>query len=108
MTEKILQFPKDKIVRENMNNEYIEKMKTIGTKNFADALCDDIEQNILIELSNYGIDVEKDTFVKDFYYASSIYRATVYRALNIPHDLQKFIDEHVNISIMPEETEMQE
>jgi len=48
MTEKILQFPKDKIVRENMNNEYIEKMKTIGTKNFADALCDDIEQNILI------------------------------------------------------------
>ena len=77
MTENILQFPKSKIIRENMNIEYLEKMKETGIKNFADALCDDIEDNVLRELDGCGIDIEESKFIKDFYFSSKIGRAHV-------------------------------
>jgi hypothetical protein len=102
MTENILQFPKNKIIRENMNIEYLEKMKENGVKNFADALCSDIEDNVLRELDGCGIDIEQEDFIKDFYFATTVLKATVYRALEIEHDLHKFMDENVVVKMIDE------
>lgn len=102
MTENILQFPRNKIIRENMNIEYLEKMKETGIKNFADALCSDIEDNILRELDGCGIDIEAEKFIKDFYFLSTVFKATVYRGLELDHDLHKFMDENVVVKMLEE------
>lgn len=102
MTENILQFPKSKIIRENMNIEYLDKMKETGIKNFADAICDDIEDNVLRELDGCGIDIEAEKFIKDFYFSSTVLKATIYRTLGIDHDLHQFMDENVTIQIKDE------
>jgi hypothetical protein len=102
MTENILQFPKSKIIRENMNIEYLEKMKETGIKNFADALCDDIEDNVLRELDGCGLDIEAEKFIKDFYFSSTVLKATIYRSLGIEHDLHTFMEENVVVQLKEE------
>jgi hypothetical protein len=96
--ENILQFPKDKIFRERLpDSEQIKKMKEKGLQNFADYLSSDITDNILHDLGNYGIDIEEDSFLKDFYFATMILDAAIYRSLQIEHPMHEYINAHVEV-----------
>jgi hypothetical protein len=100
MTEpNIVQFPKDKIVRETVPDiEELNKVKEKSIMNFADGVVEDMSSNILFELGNYGIDIESEEFLKDFYFLVAIMSATIYRTLSVDHPLQSFMDEKVRIT----------
>lgn len=104
MDDNVLQFPKNKIVRENVIDiEVIEKYKEKGIQNFADKVIDDMVANILGDLENYGIEIDTEQFSKDFSLASDSLRATVYRSFGIEHSLHEFVDN--NIEIVPKEVD---
>jgi hypothetical protein len=94
MTEpNIVQFPKDKIVREALPDiEELNKVKEKSIKNFADTITEDISSNILFELDNYG-------FMKDFHFLVATMAATIYRTLSVEHPLHKFMSENVVITL---------
>lgn len=94
----IVEFPKSKIVREApVNVEIIEKAKEKAVTSFGDQVTDAVIDAALEVLDTYGIDVESDKFVKDFSLTADSLRATVYRALNLPHNLHEFIDTNVKM-----------
>ncbi len=95
---KVVEFPKNKIVREApINVEQIEKAKEKGLINFADSIVDDMIGNIYSELDNYGLDTEGENFDKDFSFAMDGLRACVFRALGIKHHLHEFLDANVTM-----------
>lgn len=100
----ILEFPKHKIFRERLPDiEEITKLKEKGLQKFADAVVADIVDNILEQLDNYGIDIEDEIFIKDFYFTTMILGASVYRSLNIEHFMHEYIDKNVQVLEKPEE-----
>lgn len=96
-TNNIVEFPKHKIVRDNVNNEELNKMKEKSLTNFADSLTQEITENMLMDFDNSGINIETETFIKDFHFLVGILTATIYRSMDLEHDLQEFIDERVRI-----------
>lgn len=99
MTDNILSFPQDKIVRHSpsFTEDMLSKMKEKGAQNFADMLVQEITTNILAELSGFGMDIEKDTFGKDFMFLTGVLSATIYRSMDLKHEFHQFIDESVDI-----------
>jgi hypothetical protein len=97
MTEpNVVQFPKSKIVRETIPDiEELNKVREKGIRNFADTLVADISSNILGDLDNYGINIDNDSFLKDFHFLVATMSAAVYRTLEVDHPLHKFMDENV-------------
>lgn len=94
----IVEFPKHKIIRDPIPDiEEIKKMKKKSVRNLADNLANEICDSLITDFDNYGIDTEKDSFVKDFVFLSSIVSATIYRTLEIDHELHEFIDTMVNV-----------
>jgi hypothetical protein len=97
---KVLEFPKDKIIRDNAPEaEEIKQAKTKGVKNFADSLIKEISENTMNDFDNYGIDTEKKSFGKDFHFFVEALSAAVYRTLNLEHPLHIFIDENVEMIV---------
>jgi hypothetical protein len=99
----IVQFPKDKIVRETLPDiEELNRVKEKSIKNFADTIIEDMSSNILFELGNYGIDTETEEFMKDFHFLVATMAATIYRTLSVDHPLHKFMEENVVITVTDE------
>lgn len=99
----ILEFPKNKIIREMPADiEVIEKAKEKAINTFADQIVDMTIENILEQFESYGIDTETKHFRKDISLTIDGLRATVYRAFGIPHHLHDFIDN--NVKMMNKET----
>lgn len=97
MTE-IIEFPRHKIVREvPINSEIIEQAREKGLVNFADAVADDILDNLMRDLENYGVEVEGPVFYKDMSLTADALRATIYRAFGIEHHLHDFIDNSIKV-----------
>ena len=101
----VVEFPKSKIVRDIPHNlEKIEEMKKNSLQNFADSICSNVSDTVIGELSEYGIDVTDDNFIRDFIFMNAILSAAIYRSVGLEHDLHEFIDEQVNIQkIEPDE-----
>ena len=99
MTDNILSFPKDKIVRHSpsFTDDMLNRMKEKGAQNFADMLVQELTTNILAELSGFGLDIEKESFGKDFMFLTGVLSAVVYRSMNLKHEFHQFIDESVDI-----------
>ena len=104
---KILSFPKSKIVREvPQSTGAVEEIKTKGITKYADAVSEDLSTALLMDLSNYGINMDSEQAEKDFVFLSSVLRAVVYRGVGLEHALHKFIDQAVTINkISDEESE---
>jgi hypothetical protein len=99
MSDKIVAFPKHKIVREvPANVEEIEKAKERSTQNFAEDIMEDLISNIYAELENYGLNVDNEHFEKDFSFAADALRSTIYRTLGIKHPMQEFIETSVTMT----------
>jgi hypothetical protein len=97
MTSKIVEFPKNKIVREISNQDTIEQAKIKGRIKYADGIVDDVVDLIIEDLENQGIDIDNEYFLKDFSMTVDALRATVYRQFNLEHGLHNFIDENVRM-----------
>lgn len=96
---KIVEFPKHKIVRENLSGEdpRLSKVKLASKLNYADNLVEDIVDMTVEELEAQGIDVEEEKFMKDFSLAVDAIRAAVYRQLDLDHPLHDFIENNITM-----------
>ena len=98
MSDKVVEFPKHKIIREApVQIEELEKVKEKGRMNYADTIIDDLIGNIYSELENYGLELDGEGFDKDFSFAMDGLRACVYRVLGVKHHLHNFLDENVTM-----------
>lgn len=95
MSNNVLSFPKEKIIRDVFDFSLMTKLNEQGAKNFADGLATHIINNIYEEFSIAGIDVNDLNFEKDFIFASEAIKALIYRAVNHEHPMQKLVDENV-------------
>lgn len=92
-TNNIVTFPKNKIVREAINDvEIIKKATEQSQKNYADTVLEELIGQIVNGVDDYGLDKQNEKFVRDFNFALGILSAAVYRSLKIPHDLHDFLD----------------
>jgi len=95
---KIVEFPKNKIVREApLNQELIEQAQHRQLQNHADGIVDELIDNIVEHLDDQGIEVDADQFLKDMSLPVDGIRAAVYRTFGLKHDLHQFIDENVKM-----------
>lgn len=98
LSNNVVEFPKNKIVRDSTQNiEELKKIKTKSLENFADALAQEITENVLMDLDNSGLDTESRTFTKDFHFLVNVLTATIYRMMELEHELHQFIDERVKL-----------
>ena len=64
MTDKVIEFPKHKVVRD-VPGEVLEERARRADQKMADAIVSDITAMILTELDNFYVSVEDETFTKD-------------------------------------------
>jgi hypothetical protein len=96
MTEKVIEFPKHKVVRE-LPEEVHKARQAKADQKFADTVVDELSGILITELDNYGIDVTDKEFIKDFVLVVDAFRASVYRPLGLDHHLHSFIDDNVKL-----------
>jgi hypothetical protein len=94
---KVVEFPKNKIVREANNEEVIIKAKRKSKIRYADDIIDGLVDIMIEDLEQQGVDTDDEFFLKDFSMTVDALRATIYRQFDIEHPLQKFIDENVTV-----------
>jgi transcriptional regulator NrdR family protein len=88
----VVEFPKSRMVRDVDEMPEVLKFKEKGLKNYADMTVRQISDMILQELSNAGIDITTDAFLKDFYCTAALLHAAVYRTFEVPHPCHEWID----------------
>lgn len=96
MSEKVIEFPKSKVVREVPAEVHEERNKRADQK-MADSIVDEVSGLIITELDNYYIEVENKQFAKDMILVVDALKACVYRSFGIDHHLHDFIDNNVKI-----------
>lgn len=98
MSSQILEFPKSKIVRENLpENERVIQAKERSLNSFAAELSDDLAAQVYDELDNMGLDVDSEQFQKDYGFCVEALRASIYRAVGLDHRMHHFLDNNVRV-----------
>jgi hypothetical protein len=96
MTHKVIEFPKNKVVREVPEEIHKERQAKADMKQ-ADAIVDEIAGIMLTELDNYYVDINQKQFAKDIILVVDALKAAVYRSYGIDHHLHAFIDDNVKL-----------
>lgn len=96
MTDKVIEFPKHKVVRD-IPEEHLRARQAKADQKLADAIVDDIVGAIITELDNCMINVESKQFSKDLIMVVDTLKACVYRSFGIDHHLHDFIDSNVSV-----------
>jgi hypothetical protein len=96
MTDKVIEFPKHKVVRE-IPMEVHEARQAKADKKFADAIVDELTGFMITELDNFSIAVTDKQFSKDFILVIDALKAAVYRSVGLDHHLHDFIDKNVTL-----------
>lgn len=96
MTDKVIEFPKNKVVRE-IPEEVHKARQAKADQKFADSVVDEISGLIITELDNYYIEVSDKQFAKDFVVVVDTLKSAIYRQLGIYHHFQNFVDSNVTM-----------
>lgn len=96
MTEKVIEFPKNKVVREVPEEVHRERQAKADQK-LADSIVEDVTGLIITELDNFYVDVQDKQFSKDLVLVADAIKAAVYRSFGIDHHLHDFIDKNVTL-----------
>ena len=96
MTDKVIEFPKSKVVREIPEEVHIERQAKADMKQ-ADVIVDEVAGLMITELDNYFVDVTSKQFSKDIILVVDALKAAVYRSYGIDHHLHPFIDDNVKL-----------
>lgn len=96
MTEKVIEFPKHKVVRDVPGDVIDERNRRADLK-VADAMVTEITSMIITELDNYCLNIEDESFTKDLVLLVDALRATIYRQFDIDHHLHPYIEKNVKL-----------
>lgn len=96
MTDKVIQFPKHKVVRD-IPEEVHKARQAKADQKLADSIIDEITGMIVTELDNYYVEVTDKQFAKDFILVIDALKASIYRSFGIDHHLHDFIDKNVTL-----------
>lgn len=96
MTDKVIEFPKNKVVRD-VPDEQLKERSLRQAEKLADTIVDEIMGIVIAELDNFLIDVEDKKSTKDLVLVIDALRAAVYRSLGLDHHLHAFIDKNVKL-----------
>jgi len=96
MTDKVIEFPKHKVVRD-VPGEVMEERARRADQKMADAIVEEITGIILTELDNYHVEIEEESFAKDMVLVVDALRATIYRQFGFEHHLHPFIEKNIKI-----------
>lgn len=96
MSDKVIEFPKHKVVRDIPGEVFEERNRKADLK-MADALVDDMAGLIATELDNFDIDVQSKTFAKDFIVVVDSLKAAIYRQFGLKHHFHDFTDKNISI-----------
>jgi hypothetical protein len=96
MTDKVIEFPKHKVVRDVPEEHMIARQAKADQK-LADAIVDDLTGMMITELDNCMVEVENKQFSKDFVLVADALKACVYRSFGIDHHLHDFVDNNVKL-----------
>ena len=96
MTEKVIEFPKHKVVRD-IPGDVIEERNRRADQKMADNIVTEVSAMIISELDNFLINVEDESFTKDLVLLVEALRATVYRQVGFEHYLHPYIENNINI-----------
>jgi hypothetical protein len=96
MTDKVIEFPKHKVVRDVPGNVLEERQKRADQK-MADSIVTEITSIIITELDNYYVSVEDESFTKDLVLVVDALRAAVYRQFGFEHHLHPYIEKNIKI-----------
>jgi hypothetical protein len=96
MTDKVIQFPKHKVVRD-VPGEVLEERNRKADQKMADALVDDMAGLIATELDNFDVDVQSKSFAKDFIVVVDALKAAIYRQFGLEHHFHDFTDKNISI-----------
>lgn len=96
MTEKVIEFPKHKVVRD-VPDEVIEERNRRADQKMADSIVDELSGILITELDNYNVDVQDKVFAKDFILVIDSIKAAVYRSFGLDHTFHEFIDNNVTL-----------
>lgn len=96
MTEKVIEFPKHKVVRE-IPEEFHRERQAKADQKMADSIVEEVTGLLITELDNYYINVESKKFSKDLVLVADAIKAAVYRSFGIDHHLHDFIDNNVTL-----------
>ena len=96
MTDKVIEFPKNKVVREIPEEVHIERQAKADQK-LADTIVDEVAGLMITELDNYFVPVTEKQFAKDIILVVDALKAAVYRSFDIDHHLHPFIDDNVKL-----------
>lgn len=92
-TNNVLTFPKNKIVREGVDFEPVRKAQERSAQNYAETIVTEAADSVLEIMSEYGLELDDDTFKKDFAFAEAVLTAAIYRSLKLPHRMHNKLDE---------------
>ena len=96
MTDKVIEFPKHKVVRD-VPGEVIEERNRKADQKVADSIVDEMASIIVTELDNYNLEVTDKSFAKDFILVVDAIKSAVYRQFGLDHHFHPFVDENVSI-----------
>ncbi len=96
MTEKVIEFPKHKVVRD-VPEEVIEERNRRADQKMADSIVEELAGFMITELDNYYVKVDNKQFTKDFILVVDSLKAAVYRSFGIDHHLHAFVDDNVKL-----------
>jgi hypothetical protein len=96
MTDKVIEFPKHKVVRD-VPSDVIEERNRRADQKLADTIVDELTGIMITELDNYYVDVQDKQFTKDFILVIDSLKAAVYRSFGFDHHLHPFIDDNVKL-----------
>jgi len=96
MTDKVIEFPKHKVVRD-VPGEVLEERNRRADQKLADTIVDELTGIMITELDNYYVDVQDKQFSKDFILVIDSLKAAVYRSFGFVHHLHPFIDDNVKL-----------
>jgi hypothetical protein len=96
MTDKVIEFPKHKVVRD-VPEEHLRARQAKADQKLADAIVDDLTGMLITELDNCMVEVENKQFSKDFVLVADALKACVYRSFGIDHHLHGFVDNNVKL-----------
>ena len=96
MTDKVIEFTKNKVVRD-VPGDIIEERNRRADQKRADSIVDDIAGLVITELDNYCVEVTDKSFAKDFMLVIDALKASIYRNFGLDHHLHDFIDKNISI-----------
>ena len=96
MTEKVIEFPKHKVIRDLTGNVMEERQRSADQK-MADSIVEELTSIIITELDNYNVNIEDESFTKDLVLTVDALRAAVYRQFGFEHHLHPYIEKNIKI-----------